>query len=585
MTLALKREESSTNGLAVVRLQAPISNQYIDEAIAIIKEEIQELCTQTSLLMDCAEEDVQEQLTIDLKLGEKVVARLSELAAAMKFARLGAVSRLTIALGTALKKIVATDQAVDSAQRAAVFATTHLLNRYVDFCVERPQVDAGLIIAPSFHKLAKARLISHAVESDLIESTFIPNDLISRSESISVAELGEFGDDTNMIRRSRQMYQVALIALLRGDDSVEPLNIIQRVCEHNNRSDNEAYREIWSQLAGLVEYFKSRRLALELQRCYLFSRFDRLLRAVSKRETISFTQGEFSSIPAELELLMRLADEKRSGTEALLGDFSQPLGFNESGLQEERQKLESGVVESMQAVCIVCQERLSHCKNKLAGYTDAPEEHKESIDDIKGSLVTVLKVAEFNSITYLSNKLQASIALYDQWVESNYSSDFEVVASSLLAAENAATWLGKQATFDFSDDSEQPLLQDAQITLCDEIQANLGLATRALTTYTESNFDVEHIANLNQSLNGAASGFKMLEHGMLEELLTVCAQAIEARLDGNTKQIDSAMELVADSLVTADGFINEIKKFRKPNSLFEQIINENTQLLKQKIEG
>ena len=293
MTLALKRDNENITGTqAVVHLQAPLSSQYIDEAVSIIKDEIQELCTQTSLLLDCAEEDVSEQLSIDEKLGEKVADRLKELSAAMKFARLGIVAQLTYGLYGALVSILDGNKQVDAEQRSAIFVTTHLLSRYVDLSVERPQKDTGLIIAPSFHKLAKARLITHRVEAEMMELSFTPNQQIAAEGEIAINSLGS---NEQNLRRGRQMFQVALIALLRGDKGAEPFNILLRVCKHNKQTGNGVYNFLWSQLEELVEHFKSGRLELNLQRCYALTHFDRLLRAASKNDTLSLSQGRICS--------------------------------------------------------------------------------------------------------------------------------------------------------------------------------------------------------------------------------------------------------------------------------------------------
>lgn len=584
MTLALKQVNDNTvNTDSIMHLQAPISSQYIDEAVLIIKEEIQELCTQTSLLLDCAEEDVSEQLTVDPKLGAKVAARLKELSAAMKFARLSIVAQLTWGLCHALENILAENRPVDAMQRSAIFTTTHLLSRYVDLCVERPQKDTGLIIAPSFHKLAQARLISYRLESEMTEISFAMDE---RLKSQAVIEVSELGCDSQQLRRSRQMYQVALIALLRGDTSVEPLNMIQRVCEHNKRSQKAVYSLLWSDLEDLISHFKEGRLELSLQRCYALTQFDRLLRAVGKHETINLDQGDFLLLAAELELLLQLADPERLESEQRLGAFSQPLSLTEGVLHENRKKLESGVAESLRAVCTVAQERIALCQNKLSTFADIAAESKEQIEDIQLSLQTVLKAFQFNGLSYLSEKLASALSLFEEWVSSDFSGEFDELASALIAAENAAGWLGKQVSFDFSDgDAEQPFLQEAQIKLCDEIQANIALASRALTSFTESNFNNEHIANLDLSISGAASGFKMLEQPGLYELLELCADAVRERAGSQTTEIDSTIELIADSLVTADGLINEIKKARKPNGLFDQLVKENIELLKQKMEA
>ena len=582
MTVALKQvNENNKRVQAVEHVQAPISSQYIDEAVSIIKDEIQELCTQTSLLLDCSEEDVHDQLEIDAKLGGKVVARLGELAAAMSFARLKVVSNLTVSLGNALQNVISSGSQVDGSQRAAIFTITYLLNRYVDLCVERPKADTGLIVGPSFYKLAKARLSKHCVEADLLETDFLAADVLVNAGEISSADLGL---DTEDLRRSRQMFQVALIALLRGDLGVEPLNIMQRVCEHNMRAENEAYKAVWSQLSNLINLFKSNSLALSQQRCYVLSYFDRLLRSVLKAEAINFTQGDFAKIPAELALLITLGTEDEIQLDKTLGAFSEPVALSETSLQEQRKKLESGVAESLRAVCNVCQERLSHARTKLEGITTEPENHKDAIEEVSSSLAMVLSVLEFNDLRHLSDKLNESVALFREWIGSGYSTDFTNMAPSLLTVENAAGWLSRQVSFEFSDqNADQPLLQEAQLQLCDEIQANLGLATRALTSYTESGFDSKHIANLDQSLVGAAKGFEMLEKNSLKELILICAESISQRLENEIKELDPAIELVADSLVTADGLINEIKKSRKPNALFEKIIQENIELFKQQM--
>ncbi len=584
MSVALKRDVEATGAKPpVTHLQAPMSSQFVDQAVNIIKEEIQELSTQLGLLMDCSEDDVEESVTVDRKLARKVALRLKELGAALRFARFPVLSRLALSMANGLDKCMDRDGCFTVQQRSALFTNCQLLTRYVDMSVECEGPEIGLIVAPCFQRLAEARLSEHAVEADYYGSPFVISNAFSQKQPL-LLDLSD--DELAQTRRCRQMLQIALIGLLRGDLSPQSFNLIRRVSNNSVSSSDNAYNLVWQKVGMLAEALANGALLPTAQRVTVFTYCDRLLRAVSKREPIDFKQAPFSKILAELELQLALSGRK--GGEAL-GEFQIPIEIAEQDVVSRRQRVESGYADSVHAVALYCKECLEQTRVRLNSLEGGGEASPEELQRLGQQLSDMARVSNFCGLNFLHEKLVSAECALSNWQASQSNEKIEVLAAEMLAAESSAAWLVRSTTnasgFETGEANvENSHLADAEAKLCEEIQGNISLSTRALSVYAESGYDPRHIANLDKSLHAAAAGFAMLDYKPLQELLELCAEKIavlEAGGEGIAEEKDKEqlLSLIADCIVTADALVHEARSGRAPSGLYQDLINESVALL------
>lgn len=584
MSVALQRDTEAPNVKPpVTHLQAPISSQFVDQAVNIIKEEIHELSTQLGLLMDCSEDEIEESVTVDRKLARKVALRLKELGAALRFARFPVLSKLTLSMARGLDKCMDRDGCFTAQQRSALFTNCQLLARYVDMSIEFKGPEIGLIVSPCFQRLAEARLSDHAVEADYYSSPFILDKAIEDMGPLVI----ELTDDALVqTKRSRQMLQIALIGLLRGDLSAQSFNLIRRVSDNSQAIGESTYSLVWKKVGVLAEALSDGALLPSSQRVTVFTYCDRLLRAVSKREPIDFKQAPFNKMLAELELQLALSDKQTGNA---LGAFQIPPTISEQEVLSRRQRIESGYADAVNAVALYCRDTLEQSRVRLNTLASGEDASTEELDKLALQLSDMASVSQFCGLNFLHDKLVAAECALSNWCASFSSEKFEALASEMLAAESSASWLirstQKSSILENSDaDGVNSHVADAEAKLCEEIQGSISLSTRALSVYSESDYDAKHIANLDKSLHAAAAGFKMLGHDHVQVLLELCAEKISgleqsAAEDFEAGSREQLLSLIADCIVTADALVHEAGSGRAPSGLYQELISESISML------
>ena len=119
------------------------------------------------------------------------------------------------------------------------------------------------------------------------------------------------------------------------------------------------------------------------------------------------------------------------------------------------------------------------------------------------------------------------------------------------------------------------LLQQAKVILFTEARANLSLAKRAVTSYIESNFDPEHIANVAPCLHAVRGAFSMLNLENAVELMNRCAECIANEYEKRESTEVEALETLADALVTTEYLLDELAAGREVGPELDKLLVAN----------
>lgn len=426
------------------------------------------------------------------------------------------------------------------------------------------------------------------VEAELVQSTI--------SNSISEADPAQ----VKTFRRLRQMYQTGLIGMLRDDSVDAKLVLIERVADRcialcNESSGSESTAAVWRLLKHYIDAVKNSKLELTPQRRHFFAKFDRSLKALEKNPLEGFQTLPEASVLKELTLLLLLADPANANNSdiQLLGTFG-PLHWSDAAVVEHREAMERSTHKALLSMLEVIKEELGGGKRILDMMSESGICENDDIDTLVANcqrISAVLKVGGFNAATSSIDESIGNIMLWRGAAPDQ--EDLLEVANMMLYIENALLTGSLRNGVEDQDKNStvaKGLLQQAQMDLYEESKANIGLAKRAVTSYIESNYDKEHIANISVGLQSIAGAFNMVDINNAEQLMHRCAELIRAEYENpksagldasleddseSSVSANTVLENLADALVSVEYLLDELATGRGLESGVSKLIDES----------
>ena len=365
-------------------------------------------------------------------------------------------------------------------------------------------------------------------------------------------------------RRLRQMYQVGLLGVLRGEGVEAGLRLMERAL---GRLDAGCATRLCWIAAAALESLREAPLRLYPWRLRLLARIDRQLRQLLDAPSSEAPR----SLLKELLYLVALSDahgERASEMRRVFGLAALP--FSDRQLEEESQRLAGPGLEVMRALAVAIREELAAIKDilDLIGRGAVQVESKVAL---RAQVVRLAKTLGMIGLGAAAQALQAQTAMLDAWVAASdipAAADLLRLADALLFVESmvatlergserpAALATGTAGDSSGAESYATHQLSEARSVVMDEAQAGLALAKRAITAYLESNGDKLNLANVPTSLQAVRGGLWFLGLARAAELVGACADYIQKHMI-EISQIPSEpmLETLADALTSLEFFL------------------------------
>lgn len=620
-------------------------------AFDVVEPELVEALSRVSEQLNVLVEQSLNDATPAKALVEKLSLQLDEVAGVFTLLDLPVAASLSLQLAQAVEQVYAAEsddqQVVNPRQYDALFQCVYLLPRFFEY-VQTTSVSSPLLLAPCFYALASAGLSSFVTESALIEFDYQAKQLIedavdqpfdnvtkaAESSSIELslvplvapeedmeggleknleesleeslekgievqpASSDGFGADASesnhheeqrkTFRHLRQMYQTALIGLLRDSDVSAKLVLIDHVAERvMDLCQGSVNTSVWRLLKKLLSAFADHSLELTPQRRHFFTKFDSSLKRLEKDPLHGKHSPPDTAVLAELSLLLLLADPQNVNDEDLnrLGEFK-PLSWSDKALMTHREAMERSTYKALLSMLDVIKDELLGAKRILDMMSESGLCETENIDNLVSNcerISAVLKVSGYMAVT---SSIDQSVEQINGWrIDAPDQEALLDVANMVLYIENA---LLTGSLIDGSDSHENQttvakgLLQQAQMHLYEESKSNIGLAKRAVIAYIDSNYDREHIANVAVGLASIGGAFNMMGIGNAEALMNRCAELLNLAYQGNSNEAvgDNWLESLADALVSVEYLLDEMSAGRLADSRVTNLIDDSLAALR-----
>ncbi|TWI53170.1 hypothetical protein IQ22_03017 [Pseudomonas duriflava] len=368
-----------------------------------------------------------------------------------------------------------------------------------------------------------------------------------------------------LARRMRQMYQIGLMGLLRGNNVRSGLRLMERALSRLDSllHDRPGARLCWIGAATL-EAFNDGALLPHAARKQLFAKLDRELRQL-------LTNADYEpprSILKDLLYLAALSEGRGARVTALRSAFAmEPLSYTDRQLEETYRRLTGPGVAVMQSLSLAIQEELNTAKELLdlierdAAESDAYARLYVQLGILAKTLVMIEQGAA-------GKALQAHLPMLNTWAKAGKAdrqgldklADAILYVESLVASleryEGQESPVGNTASGHEAESFASHLLMEAHVLLLEEAKSGLVTAKQAISAYLDSRGEVAHLASVPGVLHNVRGALWFLAHERAAELTGICAQYIQVQMmDSHNMPTTSLIEVLADALSSIEFFL------------------------------
>lgn len=480
-----------------------------------------------------------------------------------------------------------------SDQRLEVVSNTFfVLTRYLEY-VQQVERRVPVLLIPHINSLRKMR-----GEPSFSESHFFHINLSNtlKVPHIDVLEVppAEF---PKQIRRVRHMYQVGLLGLIKGKQTKNSLAMMRRACIrlHKLGGSIKPLSQLWWLSNLTLEALATENMAMLEARKLLFSRIDRVIRQVEKSGQASFAAQPPKGLLKELVYLLVLSGVDNENITLIRNTFGiSAFPYSDKDLSQERDALSGPSAHTVTSLAKVLQVELTNTKKVLE---NAAQSSTQKIDDLDEFIGTLRKVAEILAVVGLvsaSNTLKEEIQRLEGWKDLEEGPDDDQlaeVANTLLYLESTVSALehSKLSTEKLNEANKiaqreiiaSGELSTAKRIVIEECEAGILLTKRALSSFSDSDYDTGHIRNIAKTLNTVRGGLLILGKERVAGILGLCVQFVEEILldEEHPAALKELLETFADAIISVEYYLDSSSGSGQMDESVLQVAEESLEAL------
>lgn len=445
-----------------------------------------------------------------------------------------------------------------------------VLGRYLEYLQIRSRHLPQLLV-PAINALRTA-----SGRQPVPESAFFACDVRAHRPGEGGDALESDDEVSRLARRLRQMYQVALLGVLRGDDTTVNLRMMDRALERIDKiGGGTSMGRLWWASRGALRTLGQPGVEVDRTRKIYLGGIDRQLKRLVQEGGAVLREEPPAVMLRESVYLASLLPADDALGAAIRKTFRVATGAPTAAeLASEREVMSGPGGSVIRTVAEQLHAGLASVKDQLdtavrsGGGDGAYGRIAEDMNKIAHTLLMLGLVRE----SQISKERVETLRRWDAGAKVVPESDeFQGLVDTLLGVENGVAALEKQFTPGASGLGDAPggvslyQLDDARKVVLAECRAGIALAKRGLTSYIEANFDRLHLNNIPATLKGVAGGLRFLNLERATGVLDVCMAYIDSRLLNANLPTPGAndMETLADAITGVDYFLESIEE-RKP---------------------
>lgn len=499
---------------------------------------------------------------------EQCMAALRQVSGVLQMVQLSAGELLAQEMLSALGDLQEGRQEATSDLMEALGSGFYVLTRYLDFVQNRGTARPELVL-PYINNLRTARSQPPVPESHFFHCRVDANIPGAVSSSVMSEDLGQF------VRRFRHMYQVGLLALLKGKPCQPAYTMMARALQRvASISAGRPNGKLWAVAGAALGGMASCEMYINRSRVLVFSMLDRRLRTLQREGDAALDQPAPPILVKECLYWLALAGPAGQGARILEAFSAKPLGYSEVELERERASLGGPGATAISAVANALDEELSGVRRMLDDVAIIGAAGLEDEDGLAGTLLRISSTLQLLNFRRVGDGLRGAVQEYCSAAPAGGSvaeQALQKLTGQVLMVDSTIRALRQSSSIDVDEYGhadvalEHSQLAEAEVAVLKEAESGLSLIKRALASYAESGFDHGHIRNVSTTLNSVRGGLVVLNlrraAAVVERLVDFVETVIDQR--ETVPAIEQSLDTFADAIISLEYYLGEVKLHRK----------------------
>lgn len=419
--------------------------------------------------------------------------------------------------------------------------------------------DLPLVLLPLLNDMRSVR-----GEKLLSETSLFNPDLSSIVESFGAAPAADDDGFVPLVRKLRQMYQLALLGVLRENDLTRQYHFLETVLKRLEQvTGNAGLAPLWAVSGALLEALQNEAVELSISVKMLLGKVDRVLRELTQDGAERLEQIP----PVELLKNLLYYVAKSSGQTPRVAQVRRYFRLDEALPSEERVHAErermSGPDQStISSVVAALSEELTKVKNALERYANDADEGSSQLEEEIAGLKQISDTLAVLGLAPSRDVVNQQIEALRDLVASDSTRDFErlmSVASELLMVEEGLNRAADKQYRNVAGSAPEHVDQAREAVLR-ECRTDLEEAKDGIVEYIASQWNKTHLAEVPAKLNTVRGGLELVQLRKPASILQQCARFITDKLlaDDVGKPDWRSMDTLADAIASVEYYLERL---------------------------
>lgn len=451
-----------------------------------------------------------------------------------------------------------------------ISSTFFVLSRYLEY-VQQVEKRTPVLLIPHINALRKLKQEPPYPECHFSDVR-LENDL--RLPSVDPVVVTDKKELRVYIRRARHMYQVGLLGFVREQQLANSTALMRRALVKLWRvsGNDKSLTLLWWLAEVTLEAFAARSMSALETRKFLFMRLDRIIKQYEQAGEAALSVNPPRGLLKELLYLVALSGYESDDIQLIMKTYQlQRVSYTDEELTREHNMLYGPSVHTVHSLVKGLQDEIVSIKRILE---NTSQSSMQQIDDIDAFVDTLSKIAEIMNLVGLvsaSATLKEKLEMVKLWTIAKGridSDEMDDVANTLLFVESAVQGLEhsklSQEDFDRANNLAQKQtiafneLATAKRIALEESEAGIALAKRAISSFAESGFDIDHIRNIAKTLTSVRGAMSIMNNNRARLVLERSVLFVQEVLLGQDPPaaLQELLETFADVIIAMEYYLD-----------------------------
>ena len=426
--------------------------------------------------------------------------------------------------------------------------------------VQAGRRDLPVVLLPLLNDLRAVR-----GEALLSETSLFKPDLSTLDKSRQAAPAGDDSNFHELAKKLRQMYQIALLGLLRNKDSAQQLVFMARVFVRLEQVSGKApLAPLWSIVAALVEGLREQGIELGVSVKMMLGQVDRVLRQLAQDGAERLQEAPPNELLKNLLYYVAKSTQATPRVQQVRERFrlADALPSDEL-INEERARLSGPDQAAMSSVVQALSEELGKVKAALERHI---QEGAKDIGKLEEQIAGLKQVGDTLAVLGLGQpreQVEAQLKVLRAMMDGSMASTTDKlmdVAGELLSVESTLTGLASGNRMRLSDEQLPDHIVSAREAVLRECQTGLEEAKDGIVEFIASQWDRQHLTSVPERLSAVRGGLELVQLHKPALILRQCVSFIAERLlpEDSGKPDWRSMDTLADAITSVEYYLERL---------------------------